>query len=267
MVLHIRLCSIRLACHLLCFLSKELLGDFEAYVEIFIPMLRNCKVAQVLPHMRIVQRMTVMQYFGQGAMADLYEDLIRCCVADAMSEVHSTARMCYRMFSKTWPECSRRLFSLFDSVIQRLINEEDGGIHRQHASPSVHDRGTPVSFTPQPSASANLPGFGTSATVAMGRSSSLSSRTSFSSGLHLSQAKLHGKGTERSLESVLYASKQKVSAIESMLRGLELFDRNNSSTLWSSSLDLGVDPPSSRDPPFPAAVPASNHLSNSLITD
>lgn len=294
---------VKQACHLLCFLSKELLGDFEAYAEIFIPvlfklvvitvlviaesadnciktMLRNCKVARVLPRIAECAKndrnailrarccdyaLLILEYWADEPeiqrSADLYEDLIRCCVGDAMSEVRSTARMCYRMFSKTWPERSRRLFSLFDPVIQRLINEEDGGIHRRHASPSVRDRGAP------PSASSNLPGYGTSAIVAMDKSSSLSSGTSFSSGLHLSQGKSLGKGTERSLESVLHASKQKVSAIESMLRGLDLSDRHNSSTLRSSSLDLGVDPPSSRDPPFPAAVPASNHVANSFMTD
>ncbi|XP_050367092.1 CLIP-associated protein isoform X2 [Argentina anserina] len=299
---------VKQACHLLCFLSKELLGDFEAYAEIFIPvlfklvvitvlviaesadnciktMLRNCKVARVLPRIADCAKndrnailrarccdyaLLILEYWADEPeiqrSADLYEDLIRCCVADAMSEVRSTARMCYRMFSKTWPERSRRLFSLFDPVIQRLINEEDGGIHRRHASPSVRDRVTPVSFTPQPSASSKLPGYGTSAIVGMDKTSSLSSGTSFSSGLHLSQGKSVAKGTERSLESVLHASKQKVSAIESMLRGLEL-SGHNSSTLRSSSLDLGVDPPSSRDPPFPAAVSASNHLSNSLMTD
>lgn len=119
----------------------------------------------------------------------------------------------------------------------QLINEEDGGIHRRHASPSVRDRG--VSYTPQPSAASNLPGYGTSAIVAMDKSSSLSSGTSLSSGLLLSQAKSLGKGTERSLESVLHASKQKVSAIESMLRGLDLSEKHNS-TLRSSSLDLGT---------------------------
>ena len=67
----------------------------------------------------------------------------------------------------------------------------------------------------------------------MDRSSSLSSGTSLSSGLLLSQAKSMGKGTERSLESVLHSSKQKVSAIESMLRGLD------SGRVRSSSLDLG----------------------------
>lgn len=28
--------------------------------------------------------------------------------------------MCYRMFAKTWPDRSRRLFSSFDPVIQRV---------------------------------------------------------------------------------------------------------------------------------------------------
>ncbi|KAK7245269.1 hypothetical protein RIF29_40107 [Crotalaria pallida] len=299
---------VKQACHLLCFLSKELLGDFETCAEMFIPvlfklvvitvlviaessdnciktMLRNCKVARVLP--RIVDcakndrnavlrarcceyALLVLEHWPDAPeihrSADLFEDMIKCCVKDAMSEVRSTARMCYRMFAKTWPERSRRLFMSFDPVIQRLINEEDGGIHRRHASPSVRDRGAPMSLPSQASASSYLPGYGTSAIVAMDRSSSLSSGTSISSGVLLSQAKSLGKGTERSLESVLHASKQKVTAIESMLRGLDLSDKHNSSHR-PSSLDLGVDPPSSRDPPFPAAVPASNHLTSSLTTE
>lgn len=299
---------VKQACHLLCFLSKELLGDFEACAEMFIPvlfklvvitvlviaesadnciktMLRNCKVVRVLPRMADCAKndrsailrarcceyaLLILENWPDAPeiqrSADLYEDFIKCCVADAMSEVRSTARMCYRMFAKTWPERSRRLFSSFDPVIQRIVNEEDGGIHRRHASPSIRDRGAPTSFTSQSSAPSNLSGYGTSAIVAMDRSSSLQSGTSLSSGL-LSQAKPLGKGTERSLESVLHASKQKVSAIESMLRGLDLSEKHNSSTLRSSSLDLGVDPPSSRDPPFPPAVPASNHLTNSLMQE
>ncbi|GLU07854.1 hypothetical protein SLE2022_247940 [Rubroshorea leprosula] len=298
---------VKQACHLLCFLSKELLGDFEACAETFIPvlfklvvitvlviaesadnciktMLRNCKVARVLP--RIIDcakndkssvlrarcceyALLILEHWPDAPeiqkSADLYEDLIRCCVADAMSEVRSTARMCYRMFAKTWPDRSRRLFSSFDPVIQRIINEEDGGMHRRHASPSIRDRNVQMSFTTQ--TSSNLPGYGTSAIVAMDRSSSLSSGTSVSSGLLLSQAKSLGKGTERSLESVLHASKQKVSAIESMLRGLEISDKQNPSTLRSSSLDLGVEPPSSRDPPFPAAVPASDNFTSTLAVE
>ncbi|KAL2344951.1 hypothetical protein Fmac_006236 [Flemingia macrophylla] len=300
---------VKQACHLLCFLSKELLGDFEACAEMFIPvlfklvvitvlviaesadnciktMLRNCKVARVLPRIADCAKndrnavlrarcceyaLLVLEHWPDAPeihrSADLYEDLIKCCVSDAMSEVRSTARMCYRMYAKTWPERSRRLFSSFDPAIQRLINEEDGGIHRRHASPSIRDRGALTSLPSHASAPSNLPGYGTSAIVAMDRSSSISSGTSISSGILLSQAKTLGKGTERSLESMLHASKQKVTAIESMLRGLDLSDKHNSSSLRSSSLDLGVDPPSSRDPPFPAAVPASNHLTSSFTTE
>ncbi|XP_062147937.1 CLIP-associated protein isoform X2 [Alnus glutinosa] len=300
---------VKQACHLLCFLSKELLGDFEACAETFIPvlfklvvitvlviaesadnciktMLRNCKVPRVLPRIADSAKndrsailrarcceyaLLILEHWPDAPeiqrSADLYEDFIRCCVADAMSEVRSTARMCYRMFAKTWPERSRRLFSSFDPVIQRIINEEDGGIHRRHASPSIRDRGVLTSFTSQSSAPSNLPGYGTSAIVAMDRSSSLQSGTSLSSGLLLSQAKSRSKVSERSLESVLHSSKQKVTAIESMLRGLDLSEKHNSSMLRSSSLDLGVDPPSSRDPPFPPAVPASNHLTSTLMAE
>ncbi|GKV43051.1 hypothetical protein SLEP1_g50392 [Rubroshorea leprosula] len=298
---------VKQACHLLCFLSKELLGDFEACAEMFIPvlfklvvitvlviaesadnciktMLRNCKVARLLP--RIVDcakndkssvlrarcceyALLILENWPDAPeiqrSADLYEVLIGCCVSDAMSEVRSTARMCYRMFAKTWPDRSHRLFSTFDPVIQKIINEEDGGMPRRHASPSVRDRNVQVSFTSQ--TSSNLLGYGTSAIVAMDRSSGLSSGTSISSGLLLSQAKTLGKETERSLESVLHASKQKVSAIESMLRGLEISDKQNPSSLRSSSLDLGVEPPSSRDPPFPAAVPSSNNFTSHLALE
>ncbi|XP_061357623.1 CLIP-associated protein-like [Gastrolobium bilobum] len=300
---------VKQACHLLCFLSKDLLGDFEACAEMFIPvllklvvitvlviaesadnciktMLRNCKVARVLPRIADCAKndrnavlrarccdyaLLILEHWPDAPeiqrAADLYEDMIRCCVSDAMSEVRSTARMCYRMFAKTWPERSRRLFSSFDPAIQRLINEEDGGIHRRHVSPSIRDKSALMPLTSQASAPSNLTGYGTSAIVAMDRSSSLSSGTSISSSVLLSQAKSLGKGTERSLESVLNASKQKVTAIESMLRGLDFSDKHNSSALRSSSLDLGVDPPSSRDPPFPAAVPASNHPTSSLMTE
>ncbi|GAB4830137.1 hypothetical protein Ancab_019778 [Ancistrocladus abbreviatus] len=298
---------VKQACHLLSLLSKELLGDFEACAEMFIPVLlklvvitvlviaesadnciktilRNCKVARVLPRIADSAKndrsavlrarcceyaLLILEHWPDTPeiqrSADLYEDLIKCCVGDAMSEVRSTARACYRMFAKTWPERSRRLFQSFDPVIQRIINEEDGGLPRRHASPSVRERNT--AFMPQSSASLNLAGYGTSAIVAMDKSATLASGTSVSSGLLLSQSKSFGKGTERSLESVLHSSKQKVTAIESMLRGLELSDKNNSSTLQSSSLDLGVDTPSSRDPPFPLAVPASTQVATSLSLD
>ncbi|KAI3843578.1 hypothetical protein MKW92_019355 [Papaver armeniacum] len=244
-------------------------------------MLRNCKVARVLPRVADCAKndrsailrarcceyaLLILEYWADEPeiqrAADLYEDLIKCCVGDAMSEVRSTARTCYRMFTKTWPERSRRLFSSFDPVIQRVYG---WGVHRRYASPSLRERGVPALHTPSQAPAST--GYGIPAIVAMDRSASVNSSTSVSSGLLLSQAKSLGKGTERSLESVLHASKQKVTAIESMLRGLEMSDKHNSSTMRSTSLDLGVDPPSARDPPFPASVPASNHLTNSVFAD
>ncbi|KAK9726480.1 hypothetical protein RND81_05G218200 [Saponaria officinalis] len=241
-------------------------------------MLRNCKVARALPRIADCAKndksaalrarccdyaLLVLEHWPDEPeiqrSADLYEDLIRRCVGDAVSEVRTTARACYRMFAKTWPERARRLFQSFDPVIQRIINEEDGGLHRRHASPSVRERH--VSLMPQSSASLNLPGYGTSAIVAMDKTATLSSRASASSGMILSQSKSSDKGHDRSLESVLNSSKEKVSAIENLLRGLDMSSKHNSS-IKSSSLDLGVDPPSSRDPPFPFAVPASNQVTN-----
>ncbi|CAA2999522.1 CLIP-associated isoform X2 [Olea europaea subsp. europaea] len=295
---------VKQACHLLCFLSKELLGDFESCAEMFIPvlfklvvitvlviaesadncikmMLRNCKVPRLLP--RIVDcskndrsavlrsrcceyALLILEYWTDAPeiqrSADLYEDLIRYCVKDAISEVRSTARMCYRMFTKTWPERSRRLFMSFDPVVQRVINDENGGILQRHASPSRRERSSHKSFRSQTPAPSNISGYGTSAIVAMDRSASVPSGVSISSGALLSQAKSAGKGTDHSLESVLHASKQKVTAIESMLRGLDISEKSR-----SSSLDLGVDQPSSRDPPFPLAVPASNGRTNSFVVD
>ncbi|KAK8541564.1 hypothetical protein V6N13_137828 [Hibiscus sabdariffa] len=295
---------VKQACHLLSFLSMELLGDFETCAEIFIPvlfklvvitvlviaesadnciktMLRNCKVVRVLPRIADCAKndrsavlrarcceyaLLILEHWPDAPeiqrSADLYEELIRCCVADAMSEVRSTARMCYRMFTKTWPDRSRRLFASFDPVIQRIINEEDGGMHRRHASPSLRERNVQSSFTTQTSSTSKIPGYGTSAIVAMDRTSSLSSGMSFSSGMNLSQSKPLGKAADRTLESVLHSSKQKVSAIENMLRGLDISEKQR-----STSLDLGIDPPSSRDPPFPAVVPASNSLTSSLALE
>lgn len=108
-------------------------------------------------------------------------------------------------------------------------------MHRRHASPSIRERSSNMSFSTHTSTPSNIPGYGTSAIVAMDRSGSLSSGTSLTSGLLLSQSKSMGKGAERSLESVLHSSKQKVTAIESMLRGLDISERGR-----SSSLDLGT---------------------------
>uniref|UniRef100_A0A0D9W6X9 TOG domain-containing protein n=1 Tax=Leersia perrieri TaxID=77586 RepID=A0A0D9W6X9_9ORYZ len=303
---------VKQACHLLNVLSKELLGDFEPCAELFIPMLfklvvitvlviaesadtciktilRNCKVARILPRIADTAKndrsavlrarcceyaLLILEYWADAPeiqrSADLYEDLIKCCVADAMSEVRATARSCYRLFSKTWPERSRRLFMSFDPAIQRTINDEDGGVHKRYASPSLRERVAQPSRALSHSSGTSALGYGTSAIVAMDKTAAISSDSSFSSNtLRLSQSKTVGRSSERSLESVLNSSKEKVSAIESLLKGVSISDRQNISSTRSTSLDLGVDPPSSRDPPVPLAATASNHLSlqNSALLD
>eukprot|EP00252_Welwitschia_mirabilis_P026200 TRINITY_DN8484_c0_g1_i2.p1 TRINITY_DN8484_c0_g1~~TRINITY_DN8484_c0_g1_i2.p1 ORF type:complete len:1346 (-),score=306.49 TRINITY_DN8484_c0_g1_i2:769-4806(-) len=261
-------------------------------------MLRNCKVARILHYIvdsakhdrsGVVRArccdyaLLVLECWVDAPeiqrAADLYEDLIKCCVGDAVSEVRSSARTCYRMFSKTWPERSRRLFASFEVGIQRLINEEEGGIHRRYASPSIRERvtqslrNTVPSHRTQSSSSVSS-GFGTSAVVAMDRSASL-----------MSGPLLGGKGNslavqrrsaevapERSLESVLQASKQQVFAIENMLRGSDTSERTMVSTgmqasnesslnyrrLQSSNMHVrGSVDPLARDPSIPTSVSVS----------
>ncbi|XP_018676209.2 CLIP-associated protein [Musa acuminata AAA Group] len=294
---------VKQACHLLSLLSKELLGDFETCAEMFIPVLlklvvitvlviaesadtciktilRNCKVARILPRIADTAKndksavlrarccdyaLLVLEYWADALeihrSADLYEDLIKCCVADAMSEVRSTARTCYRMFTKTWPERSQRLFLSFEPAIQRIINEEDGGLHKRYASPSLRERGVQLTHAPSRTTITSVTGYGTSAIVAMDKSATVSTGTSLSSASFLSQSKTLGKNTERTLETVLHSSKQKVSAIESLLKGVSLLGKQNFSSARSTSLDLGVDAPSTCDPSVSASFPSSNLFS------
>ncbi|XP_051193751.1 CLIP-associated protein isoform X1 [Lolium perenne] len=294
---------VKQACHLLNVLSKELLSDFEACAEIFIPalfklvvitvlviaessdncvktILRNCKVSRIVPLIADTAKndrsailrarcceyaLLILEYWADAPeiqrSADLYEDLIKCCVADAMSEVRATARSCYRMFIKTWPERSRRLFMSFDPAIQRIINDEDGGMHKRYPSSSLHEKGVQLSRASSHASGTHLTGYSTSSIVAMDKGAAISSESSLPSSALLSQSKVAGRHAERSIESVLSSSKQKVSAIESLLKGVGISGRQNFSAVRSTSLDLGVDPPSSRDPHIPLATPALDRLS------
>ncbi|XP_039116777.1 CLIP-associated protein-like isoform X3 [Dioscorea cayenensis subsp. rotundata] len=221
-------------------------------------MIHNCKVARILPRIAdyakndrsAVLRVRcceyahlMLDYWADASdiqrSADLYEDLLKCCVADAMCEVRATARACYCLFSKTWPERSHRLFLSFDPVIQRIINDGDGNVHKRYASPSLRERGVQVPCAQAYAVPPSVPGYGTSAIVAMDKSTSThsGSTVSFSSVL-LAQTKPFSNSSERNLESVLDASKQKVSAIENLLRGVNLAGRQNSSVAHSSGLNL-----------------------------
>ncbi|XP_006648106.3 CLIP-associated protein-like isoform X2 [Oryza brachyantha] len=168
---------VKQACHLLNFLSKELLRDFEPCAELLIPvllknvvitihviaessdncikeMLRNCKVARILPKIiefakndrSAVLRARCCEYAilmlelwvdtpEIQRSVDLYEEFIKCCIEDATSEVRSSARACYRIFSRIWPERSHQLFSSFESSRQKMINDEDAETHQRHLSP------------------------------------------------------------------------------------------------------------------------------------
>uniref|UniRef100_A0A0E0K2G2 TOG domain-containing protein n=1 Tax=Oryza punctata TaxID=4537 RepID=A0A0E0K2G2_ORYPU len=252
---------VKQACHLLNMLSKELLGDFEACAEIFIPVLfklvvitvlviaesadnciktilRNCKVSRILPLIADTAKndrsailrarcseyaLLILEYWADAPeiqrASDIYEDLIKCCVADAMSEVRATARSCYRMFTKTWPDRSCRLFMSFDPAVQRIINDEDGGLQKRYPSPSLREKGVQLSRASSHASGTHLAGYSTSAIVAMDKSAAISSESSLSSRSLLSQSKTIGRTAERSIENVLSSSKQKVSAIESLLKG------------------------------------------------
>ncbi|KAI4983049.1 hypothetical protein ZWY2020_023541 [Hordeum vulgare] len=168
---------VKQACHLLVFLSKELLRDFELCAELLIPallknvvitvlviaesadncikeMLRNCKVARILP--RIIEcakndrsailrgrcceyAILMLEYWVDTPelqrSANLYEELIKCCIADATSEVRSGARACYRIFSRIWPERSHQLFSSFEPSRQKMIIDDDSETHQKQLSP------------------------------------------------------------------------------------------------------------------------------------
>jgi CLIP-associating protein 1/2 len=121
----------------------------------------------------------------------------------------------------------------------QIINEEDG-VHKRYASPSLRDKVAQPSRASSHSSGTRIPGYGTSAIVAMDKSAAISSDSSFSSNnLRLPQSKTIVRGSERT-ESVLNSSKEKVSAIESLLKGVSVSDRQNFSAARSTSLDLGI---------------------------
>lgn len=122
-------------------------------------------------------------------------------------------------------------------------------MHRKYASPSLHERSSQLPRS-QPLVPSSVHGYGISSIVAMDKGTSLQSGASTTSisgasissdSLLVAHTKQVGQSTERSLESVLHASKQKVTAIESMLKGLNLSERANLSSTRSTSLDLGIN--------------------------
>ncbi|KAG0621726.1 hypothetical protein M758_3G044000 [Ceratodon purpureus] len=262
-------------------------------------ILQHCKVARVLPKMVELAKhdrnavlrarcceyllLVLEQWFDSPEMqrsAELYEDLIKCCCADAMSEVRSLARQCYRVFARCWPDRARRLYQAFDPVTQRVINDEDGGILKKYGHSTVHDThqfrnstGLPTLATSHSTASSGLSN-GLPTASGNGYNTNPASRSASS----LLQRKSSEGAPERSLQSVLQASQQQVNAIETMLKGVAVDDLgsyypNSQTTVETSYSKIhstggswpsrpGVDPPSSRDPPHQASGTAPYHQPN-----
>jgi CLIP-associating protein 1/2 len=104
----------------------------------------------------------------------------------------------------------------------------------------LHERGVQLSRASS-HPGGNHFGYGTSAIVAMDKSAATSSESSLSSSsLLLSQSKTIGRSAERSIESVLSSSKEKVSAIETLVKGVSMSGRPNFSAICSTSLDHGI---------------------------
>nr|CAB3451488.1 unnamed protein product [Digitaria exilis] len=238
---------VKQACHLLNFLSKELLRDFEPYAELLIPvllknvvitilviaesadncikeMLRNCKVARILP--RIIESakndrsailrarcceyaILMLEYWVDTPeiqrSANLYEDLVKCCIADATSE---------------------------------MINDEDAETHQRQLSPiqNVELR--------QPQPSSCIP-------AVMDKVVKVDSETSFSSGDLQSSQRLHLLYDDMTSKVQDQGSKDDISAIgssfedkitlgmeENTSRGTDKCDSDNNAGVNSSFCDL-----------------------------
>ncbi|CAM6027395.1 unnamed protein product [Sphagnum balticum] len=265
-------------------------------------MLRNSKVARVLP--RIIESakhdrnavlrarcceyaLLMLEEWSESSemqrAAELYQELIKCCCGDAMGEVRSTARMCYRVFARCWPDRARRLFQTLDPNIQRLINEEDRGFHKSFSSLAAHDRGsyqqqplrqstgTLVAAQPMTGGGSTLPFYENLAKTTNNSSMNLVAGVGAANSSSLSVSKSIDVAPDRTLESVLQASQQQVNAIETMLRGFDTSDKVGGSyrkihaPATTGPVRLAIDPPSARDPPHPASAPASTQSSSRAI--
>jgi CLIP-associating protein 1/2 len=104
----------------------------------------------------------------------------------------------------------------------------------------MHERGVQLSRSSSDAGGTHF-GYDTSAIVAMDKGAVISLESPLSSSsLLLSQSKTIGRSAERSIESVLSSSKQKVSAIESLLKGVSISDRQDFSAIRSTTLDHGI---------------------------
>ncbi|KAJ1281616.1 hypothetical protein BS78_04G319200 [Paspalum vaginatum] len=287
---------VKQACHLLNFLSKELLRDFEPYAELLIPvllknvvitisviaesadncikeMLRNCKVARILS--KIIEfakndrsavlrsrcceyAILMLEYWVDTPeiqrSADLFEDLIKCCIADATSEVRSSARACYRMFSRIWPERSYQLYSSFEPSRQKMINDEDAETPQRHIPPIERVR------LRQPQPSSSIP-------VVVDKVVKVDSGTSFSSGdlqpserLYLQDDDVASKGPDKvNMDGTLaigsfFEDKITLRKVENTNGDSEKCDSENTAGINPSACDLPPATPIATEAPSEMAL-------------
>ncbi|ONK73971.1 uncharacterized protein A4U43_C03F1470 [Asparagus officinalis] len=121
--------------------SRPDTGSSSASKGEFVPLTRYCEYA-----------LLILEYWANALdiqrSAELYEDLLKCCVANAMGEI---------------------------------IDDEDRGLHKRYASPSLRERGAQLSRAPSHVPTSNIPGYGTSTIIAMDMSSTVASGPSLSS--------------------------------------------------------------------------------------
>ena len=105
--------------------------------------------------------------------------------------------------------------------MQILLNEEDGGIHKRYTSPSLRDRGVQQQH------------HSTSATAGAQSASAGSQLVSLRSAPIVPMEKTgrilttQKEPSGRVLESVLQASQQQVNAIETILEGMDMLEKND----------------------------------------
>nr|PNR49349.1 hypothetical protein PHYPA_011245 [Physcomitrium patens] len=134
----------------------SILNNFSVGLQI----LMNCRVARALPQIITCAKhdrnpilrtrccdyvLLVLEKWGYSSdmhrVPDLYQELIIWCTLDAMAKVWSSARGCYRVYSRFWPDLARRLYLLLDPAVQKLLNDEEG-LHRRFVSPRARDVGS-----------------------------------------------------------------------------------------------------------------------------
>ncbi|KAG0620882.1 hypothetical protein M758_4G252000 [Ceratodon purpureus] len=254
-------------------------------------MLRNCRVARALP--RILEcakhdrnatlrsrcceyALLVLERWGDSPelhrAPDLYQELIRCCSLDAVGEVRSSARACYRVYKRLWPDRARRVYSLLDPAVQKALHDEET-VHTRYMSPPVRNEGDSQNHRLRQSLGMLVhSGQDFGQETSYERSKNMASSAEFANSSNTLQRKSFDTPHEKNnLQTMLQASHLK--AMEIMLKGVDTSEsvicapdrlvggsyREIHAPASAGTMRVTVDSPSARDPPHPASAPAICH--------